>query len=398
MELSIKNKVIDDFLKIKEKINNKININDDYKEEVKFLKIKGGIILKKISSYSIETFKKIANNQLFHNKNMSFIIHKMMNTVLEIIGLDVVYCNKLLKYFGKGFLLFDKFIKKYKLPEKYYKEYFYATFTGLMFAIFGKIKNFELYYTIIKLWILTDNIFDNKSEFKENSYEWKNDIITFFKDDNWKDPNIRKEIIKKGGPIMECVEKIENMKMNNTRRNGLYLRFYKLFKYCYLSESSNSKDNMNDIEQLELSCLKAKKSIDIFLYALDCKRKSINLYDLYYYSLLIQLLDDLMDIQKDKIEGINTIFTGDIKSNTINAITLIEFLKLSNDKNMHIFYECSIYMCIDYNSNYFEEWFIQKIRKEINIIDLQYCNLREIDSIAEPNIMNKLISIYLGRY
>ena len=389
MELSIKNKVIDDFLKIK----NKININDDYKEKVQFSKIKGGIIVKKISSYFIGTLKKIADNQLFHNKNMSFIIREMMNTVLGIIGLDVVYCNKLLKYFGNGFLLFENFMKKYQLPDKYYKEYFYATFTGIMFLVFGKIKNFELYYTIIKLWILTDNVFDNKSDF-----EWKNDIITFFKDDNWKDPNIRKEIIKKGGPIMECVEKIENMKMNNKRKNGLYLRFYKLFKFCYLSELSNNKNNKSDAEKLEWACLKSKKSIDIFLYSLNCKRKSINLYDLYYYSLLIQLFDDLIDIQKDKIEGVNTIFTGDIKNNTVNAITLIEFLKLSNDKNMHIFYECSIYMFIDYNSNYFEEWFIQKIRKEINMMDLQYYNMREIDSIVDPNIMNKLIYIYLGRY
>ena len=380
-------------------INEFLEINDDNVDLIKITEIKGSQIIKYISSYFIETLKKVEYIPEKYYKHCGYFIRNMMNTVMRTIGLDVKYCNKLLKNFGKGFLSFQEFIEKYNLPQKYFKEYYYSAFSGVFILIFGKIKKFELYDIIVRLWILVDNIFDDKDEckyfnnLKKEIFELSKIIL---------DKKKRMEFLEKSNdsPIIECFKNIEEIKMSDKKRNGLYLRFYKLFKFSY-KKVGHEEDTIeiNDFEILRNCCLKTKKALDIFFYAIDYQKKKEDKYKIYHMSLIIQLLDDLMDIRKDKLEKKITIFNQSEVENTKNAIRLFRFIKNSKiiqDSNFQIFYESLIFFFIDFNSEFFNKSFIQKIKDECSIMDLKYYNLQEIDRLIESEIMKKIIYIYLN--
>jgi hypothetical protein len=360
---------------ISQVINDFLEIDGNNVELIKISEIKGSQIIKYISSYFIGTLKKVEYIPEKYHKHAGYFIRNMMNTVMRTIGLDVRYCNKLFKNFSKGFLLFQEFIEKYNLPQKYFKEYYYAVFSGLFILIFGKIKNFKLYDVIVRLWILVDNILDNQDEgnyfdnLKKEIFELSKNILNKEK---------RLEFLKKtnDSPIIDCFKNIEEIKISDKKKNGLYMRFYKFFEFSYkkggygsIIESKN-EDTIEkcDFEILVNSCLKTKKALDIFFYAIDYQKKKEDAYKIFHMSLIIQLLDDLMDIRKDKLEMKTTIFNRGEIENTKNAIKLFQFVKNSQfikDSSFQIFYEGLIFFFIDFNAEFFEKSFIQKIRDSV---------------------------------
>jgi len=371
---------------------------DDY-DVVKISEVKGSRIMKYISSYFVGTLKKVVYIPEKLHKHAGFIIRNMMNTVIGNVGIDVGYCNKLFKNFGKKFLEFFEFIEKYNLPEKYFKEYYYAAFSGLFILIFGKIKNFKLYDQIIKLWIIVDNIFDCDKDFGEMGYIWKMEVSKFFVERAFENKEKRLEFFGKsevGGPIIECFRCIEEMRICEKKKDGLYLRFYKLFRFSY--QNDKDEGDGEEFEILKNSCLKTKKAMDIFFYALDYKKKKEDAYKIFHLSLIVQLLDDLMDIRKDMREDKKTIFTRGVEENTRNAVRLFQLIKNSEiirDHGFQIFYEGLVFFFMDYNAEFFDRGFVDKIRRECPIMDFKYYNLREIDSIVESEIMKKILCIYL---
>lgn len=374
--------VINEFLKLD---------GDDY-DVVKISEVKGSRIIKYISSYFVGTLKKVEYIPEKLHKHAGFIIRNMMNTVMGNVGIDVKYCNKLFNNIARWFLGFHKIIVKYNLPEKYFKEYYYAAFSGLFILIFGKIKNFKLYNIIVKLWILVDNIFDCEGDF-----EWKKEVCDFFVGGAFENREKRLEFLGKseGGPIIECFRNIEEMRLSEKKKDGLYLRFYKLFKFSY---EDGSRSESCEFEILKNSCLKTKKALDIFFYSLDYQKKKEDSYKIFHLSLIIQLLDDLMDIRKDKLAGKTTIFTGGVEQNTKNAVRLFQLIQNScviRENSFQILYECLMFLNIDFNEEYFEPEFVGKIRRECPVMDLKYYNMREIDSVVESEIMKKIICIYL---
>lgn len=391
-------------------INEFLEIDGDNIEEIKISEIKGSKIIKYTSSYFIGSLKKVVYIPEKYYKHAGFFIRNMINTVIGNIGMDVLYCNKLFKNFAKWFLKFQKFIEQYNLPKDYFKEYYYAVFSGLFITIFGKIKNFKLFDIIIRLWIIVDNVFDCVGE--SVSHIWKKDVHDFFIGGAFISSEKRLEFfreISRGGPIMECFQNIEEMKMSEKRKNGLYLRFYKLFKFSYevggygkKVESDAGKSGDSDFKILINTCLKTKKSFDIFFYAIDYQKKKEDAYKIFHLSLIVQLMDDLMDIRKDKLERKMTIFTtGGIVENTKNAVRLFQLIKNSRiirDNSFQILCECLMFLIIDFNEEFFEPEFVKKIRRECSIMDLKYYNLREIDSIVESDIMKKIMGIYLSSF
>jgi hypothetical protein len=170
-----------------------------------------------------------------------------------------------------------------------------------------------------------------------------------------------------------------------------------MFSY-YVEDVNNKSKNESDFEILKKSCLKTKKALDIFFYTIDYKKKKEDTYKILHLSLIIQLLDDLMDIRKDMREENKTIFTGDVEENTRNAVKLFQLIKNSaiiRDYGFQIFYEGLVVFFMDYNAEFFDKKLIEKIRRECPIMDFKYYNLMEIDRIVESEIMKKIICIYL---
>ena len=379
-------------------INEFLEIDGDDYDVVKISEIKGSRIIKYISSYFVGSLKKVEYIPEKLHKHAGFIIRNMMNTVMGNVGIDVKYCNKLFNNFARWFLGFQKFIEKHNLPEKYFKEYYYAAFSGLFILIFGKIKNFKLYNIIVKLWIIVDNIFDC-----EGNFELKKDVYDFFVGGAFENREKRLEFLEKsgGGPIIECFRNIEEMRMSEKKKDGLYLRFYKLFRFAYEGGGSGGRDrdSGSEFEILKNSCLKTKKGLDIFFYAIDYQKKKEDAYKIFHLCFIVQLLDDLMDIWKDKLVGKKTIFTrGGLEENTRNAVRLFQLIQNSRiirENSFQILYECLMFLIIDLNEEFFEPEFVGKIRRECPVMDLKYYNMREIDSVVESEIMKKILCIYL---
>jgi hypothetical protein len=382
-------------------INEFLELDGEDYDIIKINEIKGGKIIKYISSYFVGSLKKVVYIPEKYYKHAGFFIRKMMNTVIGTVSLDVAYCNKLFKKFGRQFIEFNEFIEKYNLPKKYFKEYYYAAFSGLFILIFGKIRKFRLFDIIVRLWIIVDNIFDCVKDFGEMGFMWKKNIYDFFVGGAFENREKRLEFLGKseGGPIIECFKNIEEIRMSDKKKDELYLRFYKLFMFSYYVEDVNNKSkNESDFEILKKSCLKTKKALDIFFYTIDYKKKKEDTYKILHLSLIIQLLDDLMDIRKDMREENKTIFTGDVEENTRNAVKLFQLIKNSaiiRDYGFQIFYEGLVVFFMDYNAEFFDKKLIEKIRRECPIMDFKYYNLMEIDRIVESEIMKKIICIYL---
>ena len=370
-------------------INEFLELDGEDYDIVKISEIKGSPIIKYTSSYFVGTLKKAEYIPEKLHKQAGFFIRNTMNTVMKIIGLDVAYCNKLFNHFAKWFLSFQKFIDRYNLPEKYFKEYYYAAFSGLFILIFGKIKKFKLYDIIVRLWILMNN----KEDFE------------FFVGEHFINSEKRLEFFEKSkdSPIIDCFKNIEKMGLSEKKKDGLYMRFYKLFMFSYKVDRGEGEGEVEvevegEFEILKNCCLKAKKALDIFFYAIDYEKNKKDAYKIFHVSLIFQLLDDLMDIRKDKGKGKTTIFTGGVDKNTRNAVRLFQLIQKSqimSDYGFKIFYECLMFLIIDFNSEFFEAEFVRKIRGECSVMDLKYYNMRELDSIVESEIMKKIICIYL---
>ena len=254
------------------------------------------------------------------------------------------------------------------------------------------------------MWIIVDNIFDNNCN---NEYYniLKKDLYNFFINSHFKNSNKRRIFFdnSNGGPIIDCLKNIEELKISEKKKNKLFIRFYKLFKFSYESGGYGEKIEsgegiIRDFDILRNSCLKTKKSMDIFFYAIKYKKKKEDAYKIFHLSLIIQLLDDLMDIRKDKLEGKITIFTkGDILENTNNAIKLFQLIqnsKIIHDYNFNILYEALFILFIDLNDEFFEKTFIQNIRENCSIMDLKYYNMRNIDSIIRLDLIKKISYLY----
>ena len=76
-------------------INEFLEIDGEDIEMMKMTEIKGSQIIKYISSYFIQTLKKVEYIPEKYNKHIGFFIRNMINTVMRTIGFDVIYCNKL---------------------------------------------------------------------------------------------------------------------------------------------------------------------------------------------------------------------------------------------------------------------------------------------------------------
>ena len=66
--------------------------------------------------------------------------------------------------------------------------------------------------------------------------------------------------------------------------------------------------------------MKKKILKDIFFYAIDYQKKKEDAYKIFHLRLIVQLIDNLIGICNDKLEGKIIIFTRGVVENTKNVV------------------------------------------------------------------------------
>lgn len=391
MKTSIKESKI-----LKEVVNEFLKKRDEIGEEeiLVILRELNGIknrnFIRNVSSYILTFSAKIVNIP-FIEKTGDLIKNLITYVFLNYFEMDREYLKKILDYFSRSSLNFCYFVDKYGIKEKEYKcEYLIACFLTVLVLPIGKIEDFKLWESITKLWVLMDNMCDRREYMN-----WVKESTIFFEERIWLDENKRKDFLKKkGNPIIEILNEIE-LNKNNMK---IYNRFYKLFLFSYKRDGYNKERNeLDEKRMLKYSCLKARKSLDIFQYSMDFERDEVNLKEYYARCLGIQLLDDLMDIKKDKEENGNTIFTkGNKKNNDRSAICVIKYLNEYNNKISEYLITLTV-LFIHYNKEYFTDEFVEKIINNTEIIDLDNFNMEKMMFLLkEDKFIEKFLKLFTG--
>jgi len=391
MKTSIKESKI-----LKEVVNEFLKKRDEIGEEeiLVILRELNGIknrnFIRNVSSYILTFSAKIVNIP-FIEKTGDLIKNLITYVFLNYFEMDREYLKKILDYFSRSSLNFCYFVDKYGIKEKEYKcEYLIACFLTVLVLPIGKIEDFKLWESITKLWVLMDNMCDRREYMN-----WVKESTIFFEERIWLDENKRKDFLKKkGNPIIEILNEIE-LNKNNMK---IYNRFYKLFLFSYKRDGYNKERNeLDEKRMLKYSCLKARKSLDIFQYSMDFERDEVNLKEYYARCLGIQLLDDLMDIKKDKEENGNTIFTkGNKKNNDMSAICVIKYLNEYNNKISEYLITLTV-LFIHYNKEYFTDEFVEKIINNTEIIDLDNFNMEKMMFLLkEDKFIEKFLKLFTG--
>jgi len=293
------------------------------------------------------------------------------------------YIDKLLNLSTAKSIDFIEFINKYGLDDVYFLEYFFACIISLMMISLGEIKNFKLFDLIVRVWTLFDNMVD-----RGENKEIVRDVCNFLEGGYWKSREGRIEYFeKKVNPILECFGEME-VELGEEELVAMYKRFWKLYKFDY-------RKRIKSGNILKYSCLRKRKFLDIFMFALNTSKKDIQSHKYYNYSLLIQLFDNLMNIRKD-IKDNNTIFLKNSKKeNTALVCALIENFRIYFGE-LDVFFEICIMLLVIDNEEYFLEEFTSAL-KNSNIINTQNFNMQNIYKlVSNISHMKKLFNIYLS--
>lgn len=252
--------------------------------------------------------------------------------------------------------------------DNFEEEYFFA-YSCLFFVMnrFNKVTDIDLFKNIVIMWILVDNVLDDPSNSK---YITLIESISLF---------LMEEIYKKdyseiqnfinsreNNIVLQILKEIYNQ-LDETKRIPFFDSCKKLFLYSY---DIRKNDNGTVKKSLEKSFL----SIEIFLFCISGKTK-ITDEDYFTTCLFLQLIDDLLDIEKDMKENSET-FVLKCSKEERNIITII-LLELNNNK-LSPFYKPMSYIILQIlmqNKQYFDDR-IHDIMGDILGLDLNIPNFK----------------------
>lgn len=421
-EKNILQKVINNTLKKKNKYLKIIKKNDSklliksifFKDFVNYNTITEKFLFQS-STLFFPFVKKIIKMLQYPCANkLSFIMQKIVDEVL-ITGSRIendelkIYFRKILNYFCQKCLEFDDFLKKYDSinHNHYMKEYFIATFVPMMLYPIGKIKNWELYEKILKIWIVSDNIADCSFIDKKIAKKIIEEVEIFFTEELFLSDCTQFFLIE-GNPIIDCLRDIWLLDINDWIKLKIFQGLRKLYYFSYSVEGKKKDiESISEINILEKTCVKAKISIDIFSLALDLNEEVREYIDgkkwnedfmLKYYnlSLSIQLLDDLLDIRKDIDEKCQSVFTNYDKNNCLAYSLIIDNIFSKYGGEIRYYFKVLQTLFMSYNGIFFPEGVKEEIDNNIKFINLKVYNMEIIfDLMNDREFMISCYKAYL---
>jgi hypothetical protein len=305
--------------------------------------------------------------------------------------LDDPYVNSIAKDCYKSILNFKKFLLDNNMYENFLiKEFSVSFYIIMLFMPLGEIRNLELFETIQKLWLVVDNIVDNKSMNKKYKKLLK-PLLLFLKDKIYLNSNV--EIFMKQYSKNICIKLIQevydNQKLSKSEKTKFFEDARTLFMYSYSSKGIEYEKSQDTNNVLKMSIKKAYLSLSLFKNCFDPFEEDHKIYNLCF---IAQISDDLQDLEEDIINEGNTIFTRETRKNrSIITMCLLDFI-IENYEGTKYKYLFSIPVIdsILYNHYLLDPTFIKEIVK-YKFVNFEKCDIKKMEKIFFEQLIDKFL-------
>ena len=238
---------------------------------------------------------QIINMSVFNR--IAFILPYIINEAVVVgsgLKSEEVYVKYVLHYFSRKCIEFDEFVVSNKMggENKLLRDYFVNCFVILMGMNIGKIKNFELYDYLTRLWVIVENGLDGC----RGSGGWWDECVRFFAGETVAGFSKRNVVGKCiAGIKKSCDVGVYKKIIRRLRR--MFARFY--------GEGSGWGS------VVERNFMKSKEAMNIYIYALDIDQWKIDVIEgklrddefmkIYEATCCaIKLIDDFSDMRVDR--------------------------------------------------------------------------------------------------
>lgn len=238
---------------------------------------------------------QIINMPVFNR--VAFILPYIINEAVVVgsgLKSEEVYVKYVLHYFSRKCIEFDAFVIENKMggENKLLRDYFVNCFVILMGMNIGKIKNFELYDYLTRLWVIVES---------GGAGVWWDECVRFFSGETVAGFSKRNVVGKCiAGIKKNCDVSVYKKIIRRLRR--MFARFY--------GEGGREFGG----SAVERNFTKSKEAMNIYIYALDIdqwkidviegKRRDDEFTKIYEETCCaIKLIDDLTDMRVDRERG-----------------------------------------------------------------------------------------------
>jgi len=273
----------------------------------------------------------------------------------------------------------------------------------------GKVKNFILLEKIFKIWIVADNLSDFSLIDKNKSSSLIQQLSPFFTKKLYLHSEIKNNfLLNTQNPIIQCLKEIDELDINNDLKILIFKRLGKLYKLSYsIKGKKNDILIKNEKKLIKYACLKSRKSLDIFILAIDLNENEFNyilrkdfnqefFLKLYNLSLAIQLLDDLLDIRKDIQDNCNSIFTTSDKKNCFAWCIVINNVFQQYSGPVQYYFKVLQMLFMSYNHQYLADGVKETIEENVKFMNLKVYNMEIIfDLMNDRQFMVNSFNAYL---
>ena len=256
------------------------------------------------SSIIIPFAKKLVQiiNLPMFNK-VAFVLPYIINEAIVIgsgLKSEEVYVKYVLHYFLRKCIEFDAFVvaNKMEMGDKLLRDYFVNCFVILMGMNIGKIKNFELYDYLTRLWVIVESGWGRGS-----GGLWWDECARFFAGETVAGCSKRNVVGKCIAGIKKNCDGVVYKKIIR-RLRWMFARFY----------GEGGGEFAGGAGAGERNFMKSKAAMNIYIYALDIDQWKIDVIEgkqrddefmkIYEATCCaIKLIDDLTDMRVDREMG-----------------------------------------------------------------------------------------------
>lgn len=250
---------------------------------------------------------QIINMGVFNR--VAFVLPYIINEAVVVgsgLKSEEVYVKYVLHYFSRKCIEFDEFVVANKMggENKLLREYFVNCFVILMGMNIGKIKNFELYDYLTRLWVIIESGWEGRG-----GGGWWDECARFFAGETVAG-------FSKRNVVGKCIAGIKK-----SCDGSVYKKIIRRLRWMFARFYGEGGEGSGGAGTVERNFMKFKAAMNIYIYALDIdqwkidviegKRRDDEFMKIYDATCCaIKLIDDLTDMRVDRERG---------KPNIVNA-------------------------------------------------------------------------------